>query len=139
MTGGDPRPWFLTEPRLTIVATAWLERDAAKGASQASSEHTARPTTPSAAADPRKVVVVHGRDNEARNALFDYLRALDLHPLTWEEMVAETKIATPDIHRVLESAFQAAQAVVVFTIYKRSIHRYVACRDAHGISQLVFR
>src|ERR1700678_1196404 len=40
------------------------------------------------AADPRKVMVVHGRDAEARRAMFDFLRALHLDPQEWSELVA---------------------------------------------------
>jgi predicted nucleotide-binding protein len=63
--------------------------------------------------DPRRVMVVYGRDGEARRAMFDYLRALDLVPGEWRKLVAETEKATPYVGEVLDLAFQQARAVVV--------------------------
>jgi predicted nucleotide-binding protein len=64
-------------------------------------------------ADPRKVMVVHGRDDEARRAMFDFLRALGLDPREWSSLVAETGSAAPYIGQVLTKAFETAKAVVV--------------------------
>ena len=64
-------------------------------------------------ADPKKVMVVHGRDEEARRAMFDFLRALGLSPLEWGKLVAGTGKAAPYIGEVLSHAFQVAKAVVV--------------------------
>jgi predicted nucleotide-binding protein len=64
-------------------------------------------------ADPRKVMVVHGRDEEARRAMFDFLRALGLVPQEWSALVAETGSAAPYIGQVLTAAFKIAKAVVV--------------------------
>jgi hypothetical protein len=63
--------------------------------------------------DPRKVFVVYGRDAEAKAALFDYLRALGLQPLEWEQLVALTGTGTPYIGDVLVRGFREAQAAVV--------------------------
>jgi predicted nucleotide-binding protein len=63
--------------------------------------------------DPRKVFVVHGRNNTAREALFAFLRAVGLHPLEWSEIVTATGKAAPYIGEVLEKGFSIAQAVVV--------------------------
>lgn len=38
----------------------------------------------------RKVFVVHGRNNAAREALFTFLRAIGLQPLEWSEIVKAT-------------------------------------------------
>ena len=62
--------------------------------------------------DPRKVFVIHGRDTEAQNALFSFLRDLDLHPLEWEELVSRTKQGSPYTGDVISRAFDEAQAVV---------------------------
>jgi predicted nucleotide-binding protein len=67
----------------------------------------------SPAPDPRKVFVVHGRDSDAREALFSFLRVLDLHPLEWEELVAATGSGSPFTGEVVARAFAEAQAVVV--------------------------
>lgn len=47
--------------------------------------------------DSRVVFVVHGRNCEARDALFDFLRAIALHPLEWSEAIQATGKSTPFI------------------------------------------
>ena len=61
----------------------------------------------------REVFVVHGRNELARNALFDFLTAIDLHPLEWSEVVQETGKPMPYIGEILDAAFGKAHAVVV--------------------------
>jgi predicted nucleotide-binding protein len=63
--------------------------------------------------DPRDVFVVHGRDKQARDAVLDFLRAIDLHPLDWEELVGRTRKATPYMLDVLRQAFERNQAAVI--------------------------
>ena len=65
------------------------------------------------AADVRDVFVVHGRNNSARKAMFDFLRALGLHPLEWSELVTTTGQGSPYIGDILDVAFSRAHAVVV--------------------------
>jgi CAP12/Pycsar effector protein, TIR domain len=58
----------------------------------------------SATADTRRrVFVVHGRNEAAREAMFRFLRALGLGPLEWSEAVALTKSGTPYVGDVLGS------------------------------------
>ena len=63
--------------------------------------------------DSREVFVVHGRNDAARNALFEFLRAIDLHPLEWSEVGQATGKASPYIGEILDVAFAQAHAVVV--------------------------
>lgn len=63
--------------------------------------------------DPRKVFVVHGRNRKARNAMFEFLRALGLHPIEWIEAIAFTRKAAPYIGEILDAGLSAARAVVV--------------------------
>lgn len=63
--------------------------------------------------DRRKVFVVHGRNWDARNALFAFLRSIGLHPLEWSEAVRETGKASPYVGEVLDTAFSIAKAVLV--------------------------
>ncbi len=65
------------------------------------------------ATDAREVFVVHGRNLAARDALFDFLRAIDLHPLEWSEAVQATGKASPYIGEILDAAFSRAHAIVV--------------------------
>lgn len=65
------------------------------------------------APDPKRVLVVYGRNEKARKAMFELLRAVDLDPFEWGEVVKETKKGSPYVGEVLDEAFNKAQAVVV--------------------------
>jgi predicted nucleotide-binding protein len=74
------------------------------------------PAASDTAADPeraRKVFVVHGRNEAARKAMFEFLRAIGLSPIEWSEAVKMTGEASPYIGRVLDVALREAQAIVV--------------------------
>ena len=77
-------------------------------AKQESNETAPRPT-----AETREVFVVHGRNLAARDAIFDFLRALDLRPLEWSEAVEATGRPTPYIGDILDAAFSRAHSIVV--------------------------
>ncbi|MCL5876604.1 MAG: nucleotide-binding protein [Candidatus Bathyarchaeota archaeon] len=53
------------------------------------------------------------RNTKARDAMFTFLRSIDLYPLEWAEAVAATGQATPYTGQVLDAAFSIAQAIVV--------------------------
>ena len=61
----------------------------------------------------REVLVVHGRNGQARDALFALLRAIGLHPLEWSEAILATGNPTPYIGDILDAAFSQAHAVIV--------------------------
>lgn len=61
----------------------------------------------------RQVFVVHGRDERLRRDFFAFLRALELQPIEWSELLRLTGKASPYIGEVLDRAFENAQAVVV--------------------------
>jgi predicted nucleotide-binding protein len=63
--------------------------------------------------DPRNVFVVFGRDLRAKEALWEFLEAIDLHPLNWNEMVRETGKGTPYTGQVVEAGFAIATVCVV--------------------------
>jgi predicted nucleotide-binding protein len=65
------------------------------------------------ATDTRDVFVVHGRNAAARDALFEFLRSLDLHPLEWSQAVELTGKPMPYIGEILDAAFSHAHAIVV--------------------------
>jgi predicted nucleotide-binding protein len=65
------------------------------------------------AADPTRVFVVHGRDEQSRKAIFEFLRAIGLHPLEWSEVISMTGKAAPYVGEILYTAFSKARAVVV--------------------------
>jgi predicted nucleotide-binding protein len=64
-------------------------------------------------ADRAKVMVVHGRDGDARQGLFAFLRAIGLRPIEWSQAVQAAGEGSPYIGDVLNVAFSMAQAVVV--------------------------
>lgn len=64
-------------------------------------------------ADPRKVFVVHGRNEHARKAMFSFLRSIGLDPIEWSEATSYTGKGTPYIGEILDHAFHIAKAVVV--------------------------
>jgi predicted nucleotide-binding protein len=63
--------------------------------------------------NPRDVFVIHGRDHEARRAVWGFLQAIDLHPLDWEEIVRRTGRPMPYTGEVLRQAFQDNQVAIV--------------------------
>ena len=65
------------------------------------------------ATETREVFVVHGRNYGARDALFHFLRSVDLHPLEWTEAIQSTGKVSPYIGDILDAMFSRANAVVV--------------------------
>lgn len=61
----------------------------------------------------RRVFVVHGRNEPARVAMFEFLRAVGLEPIEWAQALRMTGHASPYIGEVLDTAFRQAQAIVV--------------------------
>ena len=63
--------------------------------------------------DARKVFVVHGRNEQARVAMFDFLRALDLRPLEFSEVVSSSGEGSPFVGQAVDSGMEGTQAIVV--------------------------
>lgn len=61
----------------------------------------------------KDVFVVHGRNTQLRDSMFNFLRAIGLHPIEWSEAVSETGTGTPYIGQVLDVAFDRARAIIV--------------------------
>ncbi len=99
---------FLNEP---IGSKAPMRSQSApEQASQPQAQTLSETTT---SVNRRNVVVIYGRDEAARNGLFTFLRALDLLPLEWSQLVASTGEGSPYVGQVLDRAFAIAQAAVV--------------------------
>jgi predicted nucleotide-binding protein len=84
---------------------------------------------PSAQAEPasdpgsrRNVFVVYGRDDQARRAVFHFLRALDLRPLEWEALVRGTGNTAPFLREVVLQGIELAPAVVVLMTPEDVVH-----------------
>jgi predicted nucleotide-binding protein len=79
-------------------------------------EQPQRPTLEDTTIDQERkhnVLVVYGRNESLRRAMFDFLRAIALNPMEWDELVGSTNSAAPYVGQVLDSGFAKAQAVVV--------------------------
>lgn len=59
------------------------------------------------------VFVVHGRNIEARDALFAFLRSISLQPIEWIQAVQATGKPAPMIAEILDKALEQAQAITV--------------------------
>ena len=101
-------PWLIankgnevTDKFITGPPGSESDSDVARG------EHPRPPT------DAREVFVVHGRNEPARKAMFEFLRAIGLRPLEWSEAVRATNRPSPYIGEILNAAFSRAHAVVV--------------------------
>lgn len=63
--------------------------------------------------DARSVFVVHGRNEDLRRAMFEFLRSINLAPIEWNTAIQLTGEGSPYIGQVLDAAFSHATAVVV--------------------------
>ena len=70
------------------------------------------PPQPSAP-DQYRVFVVHGRNETIRRAMFDFLRAIGLDPIEWEEAIAMTGQGAPYTGHAIDVAFSNAHAAVI--------------------------
>jgi predicted nucleotide-binding protein len=71
------------------------------------------PGPPDDARDPRRVMVVHGRNRTALNGVRAFLAALGLEPVLWEDAVEETDSASPYNLDAVKAAMAVAQVVIV--------------------------
>jgi predicted nucleotide-binding protein len=61
----------------------------------------------------KTIFVVHGRDEALRKSIFEFLRALKLDPLEWDEALRRAKGANPYVGDVIDEVMDQAQAVLV--------------------------
>lgn len=61
----------------------------------------------------KNVVVVHGRDLQIRDSMFQFLRSAGLTPVEWNDAVRRTGRGAPYTGEVVDALFQDAQAIVV--------------------------
>jgi len=76
-------------------------------------EHAPAEAAPAESPDARKVLVVHGRNTAARDAMFVFLRSVGLRPIEWSEAIRITGNPNPFVGEVLDAAFNHARAVLV--------------------------
>ena len=64
----------------------------------------------------KAVFVVHGRNEDIKNAMFVFLRTIGLEPIEWEKAIKMTGKPNPHIDEILTEAFNNAQAIlIIFT------------------------
>jgi predicted nucleotide-binding protein len=80
----------------------------------------------------RKVFVVYGRDGQAERAIFDFLRAIDLHPLEWEQVVKQTGKMAPSLAESVRTGLAGAHAVVVLLTPDDVVSLHP---DLHGMNE----
>jgi predicted nucleotide-binding protein len=73
-------------------------------------------------ADPKSVMVIYGRDQEANLALFSWLRTVGLEPREWDQLTMSTGNGSPYIGQILDRAFRQVQAVVAFFTPDERVH-----------------
>jgi predicted nucleotide-binding protein len=91
-----------------IVTNDWITGP--PGGSQGQPE---RLSDERASPDPRRVMVVHGRNLDAKDAIFAFLRSLALLPIEWEQAVREAGLGSPHNLEAVLAAMRSAKAVVV--------------------------
>ena len=96
--------------------------------------YVAKDVTPRPASNAQKVFVVHGRDTQARDDIFKFLRAIDLHPLEWSEAVKLTGKPSPHIWEILERAFSEAHAVLVLFTPDDEAYLRKSLRSEHDLT-----
>jgi predicted nucleotide-binding protein len=107
----------------------WVPVDAMPTAASTASQES-RAGTSVTATNRKLVMVIYGHDEDANNALFDWLRSIGLEPQEWSQIIGATGNASPYIGQALEQAFHDAQAVVAFfTPDERVLARSASPKD----------
>ncbi|MGB3733249.1 TIR domain-containing protein [Microbacterium sp.] len=96
------------KPSATPPAVAASARPARLGSASPSRAIRTSPSKPG-----RTVMVVYGRDSDAKRAMFEFLESLDLKPMSWTQGISQTKIANPSVRQIVDALFAKAVAVVV--------------------------
>jgi predicted nucleotide-binding protein len=90
--------------------------------------------------NPKRIFVVHGRNDKARRATFSFLRSLGLEPVEWNQAVSFVGAGAPYIGDVLDAAFRETQGVLVLLTgddLARLGTRFQSSRDSENESRLL--
>jgi predicted nucleotide-binding protein len=102
------------KPKKVDVTDEVLNRDPGADRTASSSESASEvPSASSHSSDPRSVFLVHGRWNEAVEAMREFLSSLDLRAIEWEQAVQATGKASPYIGEILDAGFKMAHVALV--------------------------
>ena len=98
--GGPSLDWHLADEGEDVTDKFITDAPGWQLEKQQAGQQAPRPS-----AGTREVFVVHGRNQAARRALYEFLRAIDLDPLEWSELVEATGKTSPYIGEILNTAF----------------------------------
>ena len=70
-------------------------------------------TVPKPSEATKNVFVVYGRNLQAREDIFQFLRAIGLNPIEWSEAIKLTGRPNPHVWEILNRAFSEAHAILV--------------------------
>lgn len=79
-------------------------------------------------ADPQKVFVVHGRNLQAKSAMFAFLRSLNLEPVAWSQAVELARLDSPYAENspytgeIVVAGIDRAQAIIVLLTGDDCVH-----------------
>lgn len=108
----DDADWAAVRGAQSGSASAPASTSATLPARAVRAAPVSKPRTPRAKSG-RTVMVVYGRDDQAKQAMFDFLKSLDLKPMSWTQGISQTKIANPSVRQIVDALFAKAVAVVV--------------------------
>jgi hypothetical protein len=108
-TGSGTPDW----PSFSVFATRGQIRTNEYIAGPPGYERPATEAVIERARDPRRVMLVHGRNLTALNAMRAFLASLGLEPVLWEDAVEQTGTASPHNLDAVEAAMGLAQAIIV--------------------------
>jgi predicted nucleotide-binding protein len=80
-------------------------------------------------AERRNIFVAFGRDDEARRAVYDFLRSLGLRPLEWEWLVEATGKMAPFLGETVRAGLAMATAAVVLLTPEDVVHLHPDLRE----------
>jgi len=63
--------------------------------------------------DEKKVFVIHGRNLDLKNAMFEFLRSLTLFPIEWNQAIKATSKGSPSIIEIIDSGMGMAQVMLI--------------------------
>lgn len=107
------------------------------GAPGSQSATGSEPMDPGVARDPTRVMIVHGRNTAALNALRAFLQSLGLQPILWEDAIEETGEGSPHNLNAVMAAMSLAQAVVILFTAEDEARLLPAFREATDDEDLV--
>lgn len=99
---GDRYEAFMSAQAVTDEWITGPQGGGVRAATRGEGEEATRPL------DPRRVMVVHGRNESARVAMFHFLRALGLDPIEWKAAIRETGMGSPHNLEAVRAAMDVA-------------------------------